>query len=99
MQMKANPRTDDAAHQIRKLGERVAGALEGKPREHLMRTETPDRWVDCASSIAAIRELELELENARRVIAERMRGGGASWAMVGDALRMTKQGAQQRYGL
>lgn len=46
------------------------------------------------SDAAAARDLEQRM----RSTVQELRAGGASWAVIGDAIGITKQAAQQRYG-
>lgn len=45
-----------------------------------------------------MRAAESMLEEAREAFVGMMRAGGASWADVGEALNITRQAAQQRFG-
>jgi hypothetical protein len=39
-----------------------------------------------------------DLEQRMRSTVQELRAGGVSWAVIGNALGITKQAAQQRYG-
>lgn len=56
---------------------------------------------DAAGAVRRLYDLREELEGLQEAIVgvvRTARAGGASWAAVGAALGVSKQGAQQRYG-
>lgn len=59
---------------------------------------------DGRSLLRHVRDLEADAAEMRRIDArarvsvQLLRTGGASWAVIGHALGITRQAAQQRYG-
>lgn len=53
---------------------------------------------DALGVLLELRPAAVALGRLVRIAADTARQGGASWQRVGDALRITKQAAQQRFG-
>ncbi len=51
-----------------------------------------------ADVLAAIVSIDTELDHARRHAVASLRASGASWTTIGNALAVSRQAAQQRYG-
>ncbi len=49
---------------------------------------------DLAADAVVLRDVERRM----RSTVQQLRTGGASWAVIGDALGISRQAAQQRYG-
>lgn len=58
-------------------------------------TENRETGNDALGDVAKVRA---DLDEWLRMIVGEARVGGASWQEIGDALGLTRQGAQQRYG-
>lgn len=48
--------------------------------------------------IGRLRLVELAVDQARRALVADLREAGATWEDIGDALGVTRQAAQQRFG-
>jgi hypothetical protein len=51
-----------------------------------------------ATMLGDLRRLSSTVSSATETAVTAARAGGYSWQDIGEALNMTKQGAQQRYG-
>ena len=75
----------------------VAEALaEGYAAESAKYESLP--LITVLSKIAALNELQSVSNNTIKDYVADARAGFASWTQIGDALDVTKQAAQQRYG-
>lgn len=52
---------------------------------------------DWPGILADLWRLQSTISSATETAAAQARNAGVSWAFIGEALHMTKQGAQQRY--
>jgi len=70
----------------------------------------PDPWLPRRPHLCeALRQLAADREAARQALVEvehdiaqdveRERADGANWSEIGDSLRISRQGARQRFGL
>lgn len=94
--------------------QRAAERAVVRPREVVHRayppmTEPSPRFPRRPHSCEALRKLAAEREAARQALldvecdiaqdVERERADGANWSEIGDSLRISRQGARQRFGL
>jgi hypothetical protein len=53
---------------------------------------------DLLDMLGALRTVELAVSAARRAVVAEAREAGTTWEEIGDALGITRQAAQQRFG-
>lgn len=53
---------------------------------------------DLLDMLGAVRLVELQAGNARRAIVTEARAAGHTWQELGDALGVSRQAAQERFG-
>lgn len=61
-------------------------------------TAMVSRTDDFGDALGAIRLVELAADQARRAVIADARAAGESWQSIGDALGVTRQAAQMRFG-
>ena len=57
-----------------------------------------DPTIEPLERVRASAELSMRLRTLEHRLAERARNEGRTWAEIGQALEITRQGAQQRFG-
>lgn len=85
---RARARFREAANEIQARAGWALAALEDLPM-------TNDQLIELLDRLVVVREQADELVDQ---VARQARAEGASWTVVGEAVGMTKQGAQQRWG-
>ena len=72
---------------------------ESTPRQTLASIAAEiDTEPDLMNQLGLVRIVERAAEMVRKVIVQEARDEGITWQEIGDALGVTKQAAQQRYG-
>lgn len=60
--------------------------------------DRPDATAAAMAELASLRQAEEDLERRRLLAVARARQAGLSWQQIGQALRMARQSAWERFG-
>lgn len=89
--MTVNPQLDVLREKIEAAGDLVTYLTEGTRLDAV----SPTDWTEI---LADLWRLQSTIASATGTAVTEARRAGRTWEDVGDCLRLTKQGAQQKYG-